>query len=132
MVALGNGSHALPGACLGESGSYGNLVEPHSGRVHRLSVGTGLDVCYRVVERWTDPRCPAVRYPIISSIRVAAAGAPKLELLVSTLQQDNIVRPPLPKLSGYCKKAYYEGASVINGTFGGEHVEGVGFTEHEW
>ena len=133
MVALGNGTHAPPGACLGDPGSYGNLVEPRSGRVIRLSVGAGADVCYRVVRRWTDTRCPAVRYPILSAISVAKAGAPKIELRVATLQEDNVVRPPFPRLSGYCAKGtYYEGGSIINGTFDGAYVDGVGFTEHEW
>ena len=107
--------------------------EPRSGRVIRLSVGAGADVCYRVVRRWTDTRCPAVRYPILSAISVAKAGAPKIELRVATLQEDNVVRPPFPRLSGYCAKGtYYEGGSIINGTFDGEYVDGVGFTEHEW
>ena len=142
MVALGNGTHAAPGDCLGGSGSYGNLVEPKSGRAIRLSVGVGADVCYRVLQRWTDPRCPGVHYPIVSAISIRGTAAranelvrprtPQLEMVISTLQNDNIVRPPFPRLSGYCAKAYYEGASRVNGTFDGESVDGVGFTEHEW
>ena len=53
-------------------------------------------------------------------------------MVVSALQYDNVVRPPLPRWSGYCAKAYYEGASDVKGNFDGEPVGGVGFIEHEW
>ena len=155
MVALGNGTSTTvqelgDGACLGDVGSYGNLVEPKSGRVRRLSVGVGADVCYRVLRRWTDPRCPHIHYPVVSSIsiRPAVPGAGgvaqpaggsswstwprEVEMVVSALQYDNVVRPPLPRWSGYCAKAYYEGASDVKGNFDGEPVGGVGFIEHEW
>jgi hypothetical protein len=58
----------------------------------------------------------------------AATSREALELELRVTVDDSIVRLPLLD----CFEAYFEGASVANGTHGGARVTGRGWTEHQW
>jgi hypothetical protein len=152
IMALGNGTRAMhAGACLGERGSYANLIAPltrnpspseekeeeEAGGLPPLPPRkvTPLDLsqfCVKVQRTWTDPRCPWVHYPVVSHIDIkedAATQRDALSLTVTVMVNDSVVRLPFAGFAP-CALSYFEAASLSHGTHGRVRVTGRGFTEH--
>jgi hypothetical protein len=129
-MALGNGTEEIRARdCLGKPGSYGNLVSPDGTKSWPLKLRS--DFCVQVERLWTDPKCPHVHWPVQSHIQISAdpgTGRGAMELTHRVIVNDSVVRLPLLD----CTLAYFEGASLSNGTHAGAKVSGRGFTEHQW